>query len=59
MQVHPDDRPDLGGNVSGLPILMVDAELKVGGVEELVVVGVGPDEELADLEAVERAAVVC
>src|SRR6185312_4730976 len=58
MQMQPDDRPDLGGNRSRLPIAPVDAELKVGSVEKFVVVCVGPYKQLANLEAVERRAVV-
>ena len=44
MQVQPYDRPDLGGNGAGLPIGLVDAELKIESVEEFVVMSMRPDE---------------
>ena len=44
MQVQPYNRPDLRGNGSGLPIMAIDAELKVDCIDEGVGLSVGPRE---------------
>ena len=59
MQVQAHNRPDLGGDVPGLPILVIDAELKIDAVKKRVVVRVGPHEQFADLKAVQRPAASC
>jgi len=58
MQVQPDNRPDLGGDASFLPVQGVDAELIIEPVEEGAAVGVGPDTQLAEFEAVDGCSVV-
>ncbi len=57
-EVEAEDGADFRGDGAGLPVAAVDAEFEVGGVDEFVVLRVGADEELADLEAVDGGAVV-
>src|SRR5579883_96389 len=54
-----DDGPDLGSESPGVPMAGVVAELEIGGVEELAIVGMRHGEEQADLAAVNACAAVC
>lgn len=58
MQVHADDRPDLGRDAPVFPVAGVDTELKIDSVEEFAVMCVGPDEQFPQLEAVDLRTVV-
>jgi hypothetical protein len=44
MKVQPDDRPYLGSNRFGLPIVVVDAKLEIGCINKGVIVSVGSRE---------------
>ena len=41
MKMESHDGPDLGGNCPGLPVVVIDAELEIGCIEEGVVMSVG------------------
>src|SRR5579863_337741 len=56
MQMDTDDRPDLGGDAPGFPVVVVDAELEVDAVKEEVILGVGAHEQFSQLEAVDGGA---
>ena len=44
MKMESHDGPDLGGNCPGLPVVVIDAELEIGCIEEGVVMSVGSRE---------------
>ncbi len=35
VQMKTNDRPDFGGNRSGLPVVLIDAEFKIDGVKNV------------------------